>query len=309
MKKMLISLGLVGACLQSIAMYTSAIDEERQNEISKACIGKFVNPKDLLEKLQELNDKEIFIRLKELEIELRKRLNGACPLVDIEIAKTVSDFNTLGGGCACFMPYDDNQPADKSNIYMNLDDLPAEIAEKRSALFKPTIKISPNDIYKASDEVIKWTLLHEMGHATKPFNTQVCEYAPMALLWNVGLLWGLHKSKAYKNKVTCILSKCVASFLVGNAAKVGLYHAEERRADNFANKHATLDELRGGVNFFENVVMMQKRIVSTNNKATFGGDYVPYAIGKYIIDPIHPSADSRIAKINKVMKERFGVDA
>ncbi|MBP9765331.1 M48 family metalloprotease [Candidatus Babeliales bacterium] len=163
-----------------------------------------------------------------------------------------------------------------------------------NAAFNPSadaILLDRKNISQESSHALTWSILHEAGHAQQPRNISTINIVVGVTQLFSLYFWGIHKSKPYKNIFTKISSKVIAAIAIGGLVNCTLMRAEERRADNWANAHADQETLQGGIETLEAV----KQIAQQKSQTTW--------------DPTHPSIDSRIAKIKKTLKNRFGVDA
>lgn len=168
--------------------------------------------------------------------------------------------------------------------------------------FNPAIIVSPSQISKITAPQMEWAILHEAGHLTKPGAYDYIPAFQQALQAYVLAFWGAHKSKPYKNIISKSCSKTLAALMASLLFNSLAIRAEEKRADRWANNHADEQALRGGISFFEDFAKPLRQ----NMCAQMG---LPYISGQALIDPSHPSDDSRISKMKKALKTRFGVDA
>ncbi len=149
---------------------------------------------------------------------------------------------------------------------------------------------------------LEWGLLHEAGHGQKPYIVEGILNITKALPIITPFIWGFHKKAPYKNIITKIGSKALATLAIPTAFFCTALRLEERRADNFANKHANKEALLGGLEFFNKAEKLQKVFMPNYLKK------LPYSMTQYILDPIHPSIGSRVAKIKTALKTRFNVE-
>jgi hypothetical protein len=168
--------------------------------------------------------------------------------------------------------------------------------------FNPRIIVDPNFISELSAPEMEWAILHEKGHLTKPAIPDLIETQLSTVQAYVLAFWGAHKSKPYKNVFTKYPSKAIAFLALPALFKVAAYRSEEKRADRWANAHADEQALKGGISIFENWIKPKHQEICKDLN-------LPLSVGQHLIDPIHPSSDSRIAKIKTALKARFGVDA
>ena len=97
----------------------------------------------------------------------------------------------------------------------------------------------------------------------------------------------------------------MATLALGSFFRIAGFRAEERRADNFANKHADEQTLKGGIETFEG----HKNIINTVWNVTGASKIMSKKVFENLVDLKHPTVDSRIAKMKKALKTRFGVEA
>ncbi|OGB86494.1 hypothetical protein A3J41_01215 [candidate division TM6 bacterium RIFCSPHIGHO2_12_FULL_38_8] len=158
-------------------------------------------------------------------------------------------------------------------------------------------------VSQTDEKAFEWLMLHETGHAQYPKIVPSIRYGALGLEGLTAYFWGIHKSKPYKNILTKVGSKFLGTIAVGMLLSTNLCKAEERRADNFANKHADAQALQGGIKWLSDREKINKIILPI----VLPG--VPDCIRQFLNDPLHPSFDSRIAKCQKALKSRFGIDA
>ncbi|MCX5924315.1 MAG: hypothetical protein NTZ68_02740 [Candidatus Dependentiae bacterium] len=156
-----------------------------------------------------------------------------------------------------------------------------------------------------SSKAFEWAMLHETGHAQMPYAVNSIHGAVVATNLATAYYWGAHKAKPYKNRVTKYGSKYLAMTAAGAIVNSTLMKIEERRADNWANKTADAQALQGGIEYFEASKIKQQEEWSKYKLSSV----VPFGVAKYLLDPIHPSLDSRIAKCKTVLKNRFSINA
>jgi hypothetical protein len=170
------------------------------------------------------------------------------------------------------------------------------------ALFRPYINGSDCDASK-----MEWCLLHEVGHSQKPNFSKSINLGAIFSGILMPFLWGKHKTKPYKNIVTKISSKTLAGISASVIFFCAARKLEERRADNFANQHADEKALVRGLEYFESIKKSENVAFEKIKTYSFflGMALAPFKWG----DPIHPTINSRIAKIKTALKTRFGVDA
>jgi hypothetical protein len=168
----------------------------------------------------------------------------------------------------------------------------------------PFILVSKNfcDGLKLNEPELEWGLLHEAGHGQIPYMCEGILHATKALQVMTPFIWGIHKKAPYKNIITTIGSKALATLTLPLAFLCTALNLEERRADNFVNRYANKEALLGGIEFFNKAEKLQKECMPDPLKK------LPFSITQYIVDPIHPSIDSRIAKIKATLKTRFNVE-
>lgn len=140
-----------------------------------------------------------------------------------------------------------------------------------------------------SHQAVEWAILHEDGHAQRPFMLEAIEISTVLVA-----LLGMH----YCN------SSRIVNFMKGSMLaavfRMLAMQLEERRADDWANEYASEEALKGAVEYFQNC---RKKCKEKYDKLDF--KYIPFGMFQYTQDFDHPSLDSRIAKIKKVLKDRF----
>lgn len=156
-----------------------------------------------------------------------------------------------------------------------------------------------------NSKAFEWAMLHETGHAQQPNNMPAIQGAVGITQLLTGYYWGMHKAKPYKNLLTKLGSKTFAAMLAGSVVGSTLMKAEERRADNWANSVADKQALLGGIEYFD---CFRSKLQDQWSGYKIGS-IVPFSVGKYLMSPLHPNVDSRIAKIKTALKARFGVEA
>jgi hypothetical protein len=151
----------------------------------------------------------------------------------------------------------------------------------------------------------QWLMLHETGHAQMPYVVPAIHGTVTATQLLTPYFWGMHKKVPYKNIVTKLGSKAIATLVISTFVNVNAFRTEERRADNFANKHADKDVLHGGKKWCEGY----ESLIAQAWNGSGASQSMSQKTFANLIDPIHPTVDSRIAKIQKALKNRFGVEA
>lgn len=175
--------------------------------------------------------------------------------------------------------------------------------EMDAAYGNDQILLSSQNMHKLTSRAYEWDILHEAGHAQQPYNIFAIQGAVGITQLLTGYYWGMHKKGSYKNRLTKLGSKTFAAILAGSIVNCALMQAEERRADNWANSVADKKALLGGIEYF-NFFKLKAQNKWSEYKIS---SIIPFSVAKHMLDPIHPSIESRIAKINKVKKERFSL--
>ena len=161
----------------------------------------------------------------------------------------------------------------------------------------------PEKITTLDYEEARFVLLHEIGHST--FRTAVPLITISAEITSCLLVFLVVKDiKSFKKEYLECIFKLGQIDIVIKFLKSYLFILEERRADDFAINNSGLMTLQGGLKYFQNI------------KAALEKEYADYSISKVfsfnigwrLIDSSHPTIDSRIEKIKKALKDRFGVD-
>jgi hypothetical protein len=155
-------------------------------------------------------------------------------------------------------------------------------------------------VNRSNSHAATWLLSHETGHAQMPNVVPNIARTQLAINIATGYFWGAHKAKPYKNFATKAYSKFMASALTGLIFNCASMRLEERRADNFANKHSDEKTLQGGIEFLQDCKAMQENFWSEGKPFSPLG----FRIGQQFMDLTHPSCDSRIAKIQKELDKR-----
>ncbi len=151
----------------------------------------------------------------------------------------------------------------------------------------------------------KWLMLHETGHAQIPYAIPTIQGAVTTVQLLTPYFWGMHKKVPYRNIITKIGSKGIATLALSTLVNVNGMRIEERRADNFANKHADEQMLKGGIVSLENFQKQYENIW----KLSDASQSMSLKTFLNLTDLLHPTPDSRIAKMKKALKNRFGVEA
>lgn len=137
------------------------------------------------------------------------------------------------------------------------------------------ILISPK-FQEADPETLSWTLKHEVAHIKGNDMFTIPLVAVIAALATAILLPSL---------VGCSLVASLVTFVVANlistAAMAVFSRWRESVADDFANEHSSVEELKGGARFLQAVKQLE-----TGN------------------DILHPSIASRLEKIEKELQKR-----
>lgn len=167
------------------------------------------------------------------------------------------------------------------------------------------ILICPKNLHTLTSKSIEWAILHETGHSKQPYNISAILGVATITQLLTAYYWGMHKAKPYKNRLTKLGSKVLPALLVGSVVHCGLMNAEERRADNWANMQGDKEALLGGIEYFDHFQQKMQDILSENTMTSV----ILFNIEKYLMDPLHPTIDSRILKIKETLKTRFGYEA
>lgn len=162
----------------------------------------------------------------------------------------------------------------------------------------------PEKLTKLDYDAARFLLTHEIGHSQQPNTTLAIQGSTRAAFLPIAYYWKkIVGSRPYKNRFTKYGSKFFAAEVLTTLVANGFINLEERRADNFAIKHCDAKALQAAIKEFQaNKEILQKEWSSMSS-------YIPFrGIGNYVLDPIHPSFDSRIAKIKGALKTRFGIE-
>ena len=142
---------------------------------------------------------------------------------------------------------------------------------------------------EADREAFKWVLRHELAHIKNSDALKVPVAAATGSLLALSFV-----------PITSGLSLALLSFL-GAFACSNLYaHHGECRADELANKNASIDELKGGIRFLK--ALRNFNLFCKNHVP--GADLMIDEKGDNRIDLSHPSLQSRIDKITKEIESR-----
>ncbi len=163
--------------------------------------------------------------------------------------------------------------------------------------------IYANDKFKHLDShAATWVLTHEIGHAKYPYIILSIIGGVIPISFSAAYLWKkvINSQKPYKNRFTKFSSKLLAAQLISNTYTFVAYNLEERRADNYANKHSNKEEITGGIDYFKATKKELEEYWKTYRLSKF----IPFFLGQYIIDPTHPSLDSRIRKLTKAANSK-----
>lgn len=178
----------------------------------------------------------------------------------------------------------------------------------------PIIKVAPDFCKEGSPEQAEWALLHENGHGTMPGNSSIVASGVFPVVASyVGAFWGIHKKKPYRNCITRCVGKTAAMVTLPIVACCAAMRLEERRADNFANKHADKKALLGGIESFERYKKVRDDMVSKvqNTDQSDFSKLIRTAfirnIPEFLNDPIHPHFEGRIEKIKATLRARYDI--
>ena len=142
----------------------------------------------------------------------------------------------------------------------------------------------------------KWLLTHETGHAKYPNLIPTIRIISLPVFLSTTYAWKkIINSKPYKNRVTKYSSKLFAGLCASNSYVQTAIKLEERRADNYANQHTDKRAILSAKNYFQNTKHHLQELWNSYKLSKI----LPFSIGQYIIDPMHPSIDSRIRKLTK----------
>ncbi len=164
----------------------------------------------------------------------------------------------------------------------------------------------PQKVTEWNYDVARFMLTHEIGHSQFPNLLPALNVSTGLAFYSIAYYWKkIMGSAPYKNRFTKYGSKFIAASILSNLAKFGLYQLEERRADNFAIKHSDASMLQGAIQEFQEVKKTLQKEYSTSTLSKV----LPFSIGWKLKDPLHPSLDSRIAKIKTALKTKFNLEA
>ncbi|MBP6892552.1 M48 family metalloprotease [Candidatus Babeliales bacterium] len=176
-----------------------------------------------------------------------------------------------------------------------------ELKEKSGHYF-----LIPEKITESNYDTARFLLTHEIGHSQFPnllpaVNTSIgLTFYPIAYYWKKTM-----GSAPYRNRFTKYGSKIIAANILSTLAKFCCYQLEERRADNFAIKHSDASMLQGALEGLQE----DKKQLQKEYSKTVISKVLPFRIGWNLKDPLHPSLDSRIAKVKAALKTKFNIEA
>ncbi len=181
---------------------------------------------------------------------------------------------------------------------------PVAITSKDGALRSPmgNLLLCPRSIININYDTAQYALLHEIGHSSLPYMEPALQVSTLGVFGVVTYAWKkLLSPTPYRNVATKLGSKCFAGYVVCNLYKTVSNNLEERRADNFANKHAlTISTLKAGRDMFCDHQKWQHDTWSAYKLSKV----VPFCLGQYYLDKDHPSVHSRISKIEAEIDRR-----
>lgn len=163
-----------------------------------------------------------------------------------------------------------------------------------SALFKNTWKmIAVNGEYHCADPAaMRLVAKHEMGHI---LNNDFLIFPVIELIYSACLCVLLSKTKLP------MVQKFIAGVICYLAVKVLILRYIEAGADAFAHKHATRDELKGGIRLESAHIKhgLQER------ERWYGKFFIASSGEGFLTCLHHPSSHSRLKERCKLLQERF----
>ena len=186
---------------------------------------------------------------------------------------------------------------------------------------KDTIVISPDYLTYTDPKLLELIILHEAGH----HDSHKIHYTES---WNnyswlgFAYVWGIHKTKPYRNIATKLASKTIAGILVTTMCHLAFMRFyEEPYADTFACKHASEETLKHATleNIQPNFDKQHKHhleLLLNHTLKEIGNDTIKFQLKdnpdivlhdwlKVLLSLDHPSTESRVAKFQYYLAKRF----
>lgn len=150
------------------------------------------------------------------------------------------------------------------------------------------VQIAPY-FYAADKDACSWVIKHEISHIKH--NDAFTIHAVPCICQLAAAIFGM-----------CFLplsSAVMVACMVGLVSQVLFLQWREMKADDFAIKHSSNEELKGGRRF-----LMALREINIEQRDTFWGRIRMSASGENRLDIFHPSLTSRIQKIERALQAR-----
>ncbi len=147
----------------------------------------------------------------------------------------------------------------------------------------------------------KYLLLHEAGHAKYPYLIQSINIGSIGTFLAIGYYWKkIINAQPYKNKFCKYTSKFIAARIASECFVRFAMNLEERRADSYANHYSKKEDIEGGIKWLKEIKPHYEEYWKTYKLSKV----IPFSLGQYIFDPLHPSTDSRIRKLTKAANSK-----